>query len=220
MQIKDLGEEAIREILAEAVDGMKRRTSKGWDLNLDGVTGDRHMRSGKDGRRYGTANVQPFMAPLRDGEPRVPEAIRFRSALRRRVLDATQAITPVPGAADIPAALARTFSAIATLDFDRASGDPVNPGVVHDLHRILDHLTGNDHSGCSTAPSVSDYGRVVPLGAKPKVVPIEADIVAVREALAEAGACCTDDCDIDGRAHVRELRETLDGLLAEQRRGA
>lgn len=55
---------------------------------------------------------------------------------------------------------------------------------------------------------------------KPKVVPIESDIAAVRDALAEAEACCTDDCDIDGRAHVRALRETLEGLLAEQRRGA
>lgn len=54
----------------------------------------------------------------------------------------------------------------------------------------------------------------------PKIrdVPIEADIAAVRSALAEAEACCTDDDDIDGRARVRSLRETLDGLLAEQRK--
>jgi hypothetical protein len=55
---------------------------------------------------------------------------------------------------------------------------------------------------------------------EPTVVPIESDIAAVREALAEAEACCTDDCDVDGRAHVRSLQECLDGLLAQQRRGA
>ncbi|GJD42246.1 hypothetical protein AFCDBAGC_0081 [Methylobacterium cerastii] len=159
MQIKDLGDEAIREILAEALDGMNRRTGKAWMLSLDYEHGD--LRLLCDHKHVTTANVRPHMVPLRDDEPRVPDAIRFRSALRRLVLQATQAVTPVPGAADIPAALARTFSAIAALD---ALKEKVGPNEVfplgHDLYRILDHLTGNDHSGCSSAPSVADYGRV------------------------------------------------------------
>lgn len=162
MQIRDLGEEAIRELLAEAADGMKRRTSKGWDLTLDGETGDLRMRSGKDNRLYGTANVQPHLLQPIEVEPigrAVPEAIRFRSALRRRILEATQAVTPVPGASDVPAALACTFSAIERLNDGERCGWSENPGLSHDLHRILDHLTGCDHSGCSGKPSVADFGR-------------------------------------------------------------
>jgi hypothetical protein len=50
-------------------------------------------------------------------------------------------------------------------------------------------------------------------------VAIEDDIAAVRAALREAEAC-TDPDDLDGTTHVRALRDSLDGLLAEQRRGA
>ncbi len=167
MQIRDLGDEAIREILDEAQDGMRRRTGKGWDLTLDGETGDLRMRSGKDNRLYGTANVRPHLLQPVEGEPIgrvVPEAIRFRSALRRRILEATQAVTPVPGASDVPAALACTFSAIERLNEGEQADWSENPGLRHDLYRILDHLTGNDHSGCSSKPSVADYGRVVDLG--------------------------------------------------------
>ncbi|MCJ2117314.1 hypothetical protein MKK65_12215 [Methylobacterium sp. J-001] len=50
-------------------------------------------------------------------------------------------------------------------------------------------------------------------------VAIEDDIAAVRAALREAEAC-TDPDDIDGMTLVRALRDSLDGLLAEQRRAA
>ncbi|KQU17554.1 hypothetical protein ASG63_08565 [Methylobacterium sp. Leaf94] len=244
MQIRDLGDEAIDEILAEAIDGMDRRTGKAWRLELNGEHGDLSMSCG--GKHVTTANVRPHIAPQDD---RVPEAIRFRSALRRLVLEATQAVTPVLGAADIPSALARTFSAIAALDALKAKvGANEAIPLGHDLHRILDHLTGNDHSGCSTASSVSDFGRVVELGAgethtltkgflithadgsqrvrtpegmaEPKrAVPLQADIDAVRDALQEAEAC-TDLDDGQGQGHIRDLRDTLDSLLADQRRVA
>jgi len=214
MQIRDLGDEAIDEILAEAIDGMDRRTGKAWRLELNGEHGDLVMSC--LGKHVTAANVRPYLAPQDD---RVPEAIRFRSALRRLVLEATQAVTPVPGAADIPSALARTFSAIAALDALKAKvGANEAFPLGHDLHRILDHLTGNDHSGCSSAPSVADYGRVE--DPKPKrAVPLQADIDAVRDALQEAEAS-TDLDDGQGQGHIRDLRDTLDSLLANQRRVA
>jgi len=248
MQIRDLGGEAIDEILAEAIDGMDRRTGQAWRLELNGEHGDLSMS--RRGKHVTTANVRLHIAPQDD---RVPEAIRFRSALRRLVLEATQAVTPVLGAADIPSALARTFSAIAALDALKAKvGANEALPLGYDLHRILDHLTGNDHSGCSSAPSVSDFGRVVELGsgethtlpkgvliketttnadgsqrvrtvegmAEPKrAVPLQADIDAVRDALQEAEATAYWDDGFE-RGHARALRDTLASLLAEQRRGA
>ncbi|KQO58072.1 hypothetical protein ASF24_15645 [Methylobacterium sp. Leaf86] len=158
MQIKDLGSEAIDEILAEAVDGMGRRTGKPWGLELNGEHGDLGITC--QGKHVTTANVRPYLASLPGDDLRLPEAIRLRSVLRRNILAATQAVTPVPGAADITAALIRTFSAIAALDAlkEKVGANEVLP-LGHDLYRILDHLTGNDHSGCSSAPSVADYGR-------------------------------------------------------------
>ncbi|SFM03108.1 hypothetical protein [Methylorubrum salsuginis] len=159
MQIRELGDEAIREILAEAVDGMKRRTGKAWGLDLDGEQ-DR-LRVVLDGRTFLRTYVTVYLPDQVEGDVPVPEAIRFRSALRRNILDATQALTPVPDAADIPAALVQVFGAIQTLDaIDRQPGMIVSlPSVRHGLYRILDHLTGNDHSGCSGKPSVADFGR-------------------------------------------------------------
>lgn len=165
MRIRDLGEEAIGGILAEAADGMRRRTGKLWELELDGVTGD--LRMMRDRKYAATANVQPDIPPQHERGKQLPEAIRFHTALRRRVLEATQAVTPVPGASDVPAALQSTFRAIEAIDDlerTRMSHSPFLAGLRHDLHRILDHLTGNDHSGCSSKPSVADYGRVVDLG--------------------------------------------------------
>lgn len=163
MQIRDLGEEAIDEILAEAVDGMGRRTGKAWRLSIENEHGD--LAISCEGKLVTVANVHPHVAKPAGDDPVAPYAIRFRSTLRRQVLEATQAVSPVPGAANIPAALARTFSAIAALDAlkEKVGTNAVFP-LGHDLYRILDHLTGNDHSGCSSAPSVADYGRVVDLG--------------------------------------------------------
>ncbi len=62
MEIRDLGDEAIDEILAEAIDGMKRRTGRGWALELDGVHGD--LKVLRDGKHMTTANVRPvFLRP-------------------------------------------------------------------------------------------------------------------------------------------------------------
>lgn len=158
MQIRDLGAEAIDEILEEARDGMHRRTGKAWSLKLDGESGD--LTIDCDWRRITTANVQPHLpkATVEDQAP--PKAIRFRSALRRLVLDATQAVSPVPGAANIPAALGRAFEAIQALDAAVEQKDfTFLPVIRHNLYRILDELTGCDHSGCTSKPSVADYGR-------------------------------------------------------------
>lgn len=159
MQIRDLGEEAIDEILAEAVDGMGRRTGKAWRLSIENEHGD--LAISCEGKLVTVANVQPYVEkPTSDG-PAAPYAIRYRSALRRLVLDATQAVSPVPGAANIPAALGMAFSAIQALDAaEKRQEREILPVVRHDLYRILDHLTGCDHSGCSGNPSVADYGRV------------------------------------------------------------
>ncbi len=75
------------------------------------------------------------------------------------MLEATQVVTPVPGAADVPAALASTFRAIECLNDGERGGWSDNPGLRHHLHRILDHLSGVDHSGCSGKPGAADYGR-------------------------------------------------------------
>lgn len=167
MQINDLGREAIDEILTEAHDGMKRRTGMAWDLVLNGETGDLDIL--RDGKHLTMANVRPpeLLKPV-EGErigaqlSEVGAALRYRSNLRRLILAATQAVSPVPGAADIPAALMRASAAIAVLNSMGEGSDlsaRLIPGLRHDLYRILDHLTGNDHSGCSSAPSVADYGR-------------------------------------------------------------
>lgn len=169
--IKDLGTEAIDELLAEASDGMRRWTGKRFTLELDLIHGD--LKIHRDGKHVSTTNVRPpsFLQYVRT-EPgtalgEVPSdaalVMRFRSNLRRKLLEATQAITPVPGASDVPAALVRAFNAISALELVQkelgAEATKALFGVGHDLWRIVDHLTGNDHSGCSGAPSVSDYGR-------------------------------------------------------------
>ncbi|GJE51475.1 hypothetical protein GOFOIKOB_4534 [Methylobacterium tardum] len=70
----------------------------------------------------------------------------------------------MPGAANVPAALGRAFEAIRMLDAAHERKDlSFLPVVRHDLYRILDELTGCDHSGCTSKPSVADYGRVVDL---------------------------------------------------------
>lgn len=144
---------------------MRRRTGRPWGLELDGEHGD--LKILRDGKHLATANVRPpqFLQTI-GGEPvgttvsETVRVLRYRSNLRRLVLESTQALTPVPGAADVPAAIARTFSASEALQLvEKGSRGQGIPGLRHDLHRILDHLTGCDHSGCSGKPSVADFGR-------------------------------------------------------------
>lgn len=114
----------------------------------------------------------------------------------------------------------RTERETAKSDFP---GDPtmVSCGTEPATAKVLapehEPLWSPDRSGCSSAPSMSDFGRVEAKPSPKRAVPLQADIDAVRDALDEAEATAYWDDGFE-RGHARALRDTLESLLAEQRR--